>query len=94
LKLICDRYSARTGRKRYFLRPVWDARQTVLTVPGGGCALAKLSAGRRIADSLLSLDEIEILLDGWCEQRPSAPARLPWQAVVAAASSDHCHART
>ena len=82
LKLIRDRYSARTGRKRYFLRPAWDVRQTVRAVPGGGCTLAKLSAGRRIADSPLSLDEIEILLDGWREPMPNAPARLPWQASL------------
>jgi hypothetical protein len=92
LKLISDSYSARTGRKRYFLRPTWDARQTVLGVADGGCALAQLSAGRRIADSLMSLDEIEELLKSLRGLMGNAPARLPWQAGVVAATSDRSHA--
>ena len=94
LKLICDRYSARrTGRKRYFLRPVWDVRQTVRAVSGGGCELVKLSKGRRIAASLMSLDEIERLLNGQREPMPSSQERLSWQAGVEAASTDRRHAR-
>src|SRR4051812_35300446 len=89
LKLICDRYSARTGTKRYFLRAAWDVRQTVRAVPGGGCALAKLSAGRRVGASLMSLDEIESVLNGWREPMPNAPAPLPWQAGVVATSTNH-----
>ena len=91
LKLIRDRYSTRTGKKQYFLRPTWDARQTVFSVPDNGCALVKLSEGRRIAASLMSLDEIEGVLNGWRESMSNVPARLPWQAV--AAPSDRSHAR-
>ena len=83
LKLICDRYSPRYAAKRYFLRPIWDARKTLRPTPGGGCALVK---GRRVSISLMSLDEVESLLDGWIEPKPNAPARLPWQAGIVAAS--------
>ena len=60
-------------------------------VPGGGCVLVKLSEGRRITASLMSLDEIEDLLNGWRNSMVSAPARLPWQAGLVASSSDHRH---
>jgi ribosome modulation factor len=80
LKLVCDRQSVLAGGPRFFLRPTWDARKTVLPTIDGRYTLANLSEGRRIENSLMSLDEIERLLEAWDEPRPTAPARLPWQA--------------
>jgi hypothetical protein len=89
LKLVLDRYSAReTGDQRYFLRPIWDARQAVLALPGGGCELVKIYSGRRRAASLMPLDDVERLLGQWSEPKPFAPARLPWQVGVVAALAD------
>ena len=76
------------GRDRYFLRPIWDARHAVRALPGGRCKLVNISGGRRQAASLMLLDEIEQILDGWSEAKPFAPARLPWQAGVVEASND------
>ena len=91
LKLVLDRYSAcATGRDRYFLRPIWDARRAVRALPGG-CKLVKISEGRRVAASLLPLEEVERLLGQWSEPKPFAPARLPWQAGVVASLGDLRH---
>src|SRR6476469_6571461 len=76
LKLIRDRNSARVGMKRYFLRPTWDARKTLLPLAGGGWTLANIWEGRRIEDSLMSLDEIENLLGLWHELRAVSPSRV------------------
>ena len=85
LKIVLDRYSAAaTGRRRYFLRPIWDARQAVRALPGGGCELVWITEGRRKAASLLLLHEVEQLLSRWVEPKSCAPARLPWQAGVVA----------
>jgi hypothetical protein len=93
LKLVLDRYSAKaTGHDRYFLRPIWDARHAVRALPDGCCKLVNISGGRRQAASLMLLDEIEQILDGWSEAKPFAPARLPWQAGVVETSSDRRHA--
>ena len=92
LKLVLDRYSAKAiGRDRYFLRPIWDARHAVRALPGGRCKLVNISGGRRQAASLMLLDEIERILDGWSEAKPFAPARLAWQAGVVEASNDRRH---
>jgi hypothetical protein len=89
LKLIVDRDSERAAvSKRFFLRPTWDARQTVRTAPSGAYTLVKHPPGRRPVASLMSLDEIESLLAGWSEPMPNAPARLPWQAGVVEQYSD------
>jgi hypothetical protein len=50
LKIVLDRYSAAaTGCRRYFLRPIWDARQAVRALPDGGYELVKILAnGRRM----------------------------------------------
>jgi hypothetical protein len=76
LKPIRDRDSARTGMKRYFLRPTCDARKTLLPLPDGGWTLANIEEGRRIVDSLMSLDKIENLLGLWHERRAVTPARV------------------
>jgi hypothetical protein len=48
LKAIVDRYHAdETGRKRYYLRPIWDARHVVRVLPSGGYELATSTRGRR-----------------------------------------------
>jgi hypothetical protein len=86
--MVLDRYSAyATGRNRYFLRPIWDARRAVRALPGGGCALVRITDGRRNAATLMPLDDVELLLSRWSEPKPYAPARLPWQAGVVAASA-------
>ena len=86
LKIVLDRYSAAaTGRKCYFLRPIWDARQAIRALPDGGYELVKILAnGRRRSASLLLLHEVEQLLSRWVEPKSCAPARLPWQAGVVA----------
>ena len=76
-----------TGNQRYFLRPIWDARHAVRALPDGGCELVTISAGRRKAASLMPLDDVERLLSHWSEPKPFAPARLPWQAGVVAATA-------
>jgi len=92
LKLVLDRYGAcATGRDRYFLRPIWDARRAVRALPGGGCELVRITDGRRKAASLLLISDVENVLARWSDTRPCAPARLLWQAGVEAASSDHLH---
>ena len=88
LKLVLDRYSVKaTGRDRYFLRPIWDARRAVRALPGGGCELVRISDGRRGAASLMPLDDVEKVLSRWSEPMANAPARLPWRAGVVAASA-------
>ena len=85
LKIVLDRYSAAaTGQKEYFLRPIWDARRAVRVLPSGSYELVYIAEGRRRAASLLPLDDLEQLLIRWSELNPCAPARLPWQAGVAA----------
>ena len=85
LKIVLDRYSASaTGRKEYFLRPIWDARRAVRVLPSGSYELVYIADGRRRAASLLPFDDLEQLLIRWNEPKPCAPARLPWQAGVAA----------
>ena len=79
MKLIRDRNSARVGMKRYFLRPTWDARKTLLPLPDGGWTLANIEEGRRIVDSLMSLDEIENLLGLWHERRMPEHATTIWR---------------
>jgi hypothetical protein len=72
LKIVLHRYSAAApGQKRYFLRPIWDAKRAVRLLSGGEHELVALTVGRRRAASLLTLDGVEHVL---------APARLPWQA--------------
>jgi hypothetical protein len=52
LKLVLDRYkTAATGTKRYFLRPIWDARRALLVLPDGGRMLVRIAEGRRSAAS-------------------------------------------
>ena len=72
LKLIRDRQShiARTDR-RYFLRPLWNARRAVQTRPDGSCELVKIYAGR--TPVLGSLQDIEQLLVRWGESAPEHP---------------------
>jgi hypothetical protein len=85
LKIVLDRYSAAaTGQKEYFLRPIRDARRAVRVLPCGSYELVYIAEGRRRAASLLPLDDLEQLLIRWTEPKPCAPARLPWQAGVAA----------
>lgn len=81
LKLVLDRYrAASTGRDRYFLRPIWDARRAVQVRPAGGYKLVRITEkGRRTAASLLPLDEIESILANWDEPRTNPPAQLPWR---------------
>jgi hypothetical protein len=79
--MVLDRYSAyATGRKRYFLRPIWDARRAVRVLPGGACELVWITVGRRMAASLLLIDEVEDLISRWGEPKTGAPARLPRKA--------------
>jgi hypothetical protein len=82
LKMVLDRYSAAaTGRKCYFLRPIWDAGRAVRVLPGGAYELVKTwSNGRRRSASLLTIDEVARLLSRWNEPMACAPARFPWQA--------------
>jgi hypothetical protein len=83
LKMVLDRYSAcATGHRRYFVRPIWDARRAIRALPGGGCELVMITAGRRTAASLLLIGEVEDLLTRWSDTRACAPARLLWQADV------------
>ena len=78
LKIVLDRYSASaTGRKEYFLRPIWDARRAVRILPSGSYELVYIHVGRRRVASLLPLDDLEQLLTRWSEPKPCAPARLP-----------------
>jgi hypothetical protein len=95
LKMVLDRYSAyATGRSRYFLRPIWDARRAVRILPAGGCELVMIAVGRRAAASLLLIDEVEDLVSRWSEPKPVSPARLPWQAGVVAETFGVTHANS
>jgi len=68
LKAIVDRYHAdETGRKRYYLRPIWDARHVVRVLPSGGYELATSTRGMRHVATPLSLDDIELLIGGGSE---------------------------
>jgi len=68
LKPIVDRSNAdQTGRKRYYLRPIWDARHVVRMLPSGGYEMAKSTRGRRHVATPLSLDDIEHLIGGWSD---------------------------
>ena len=70
LKPIGDGYNADHGdHKRYYLRPIWDARYVVRVLPSGGHEMAMSTRGRRHVATPLSLDDIELLIGGW-----SAPA--------------------
>ena len=70
LKPIVDGYNADQGdHKRYYLRPIWDARYVVRVLPSGGHEMAMSTRGRRHVATPLSLDDIELLIGGW-----SAPA--------------------
>src|SRR5690349_12638283 len=75
-RLIHDRASARSGMKRYFLRPTWDARRTVLPLTQGGWVLANILDGRRVDESLMSLDEIERLIERGHALMHAARSRL------------------
>jgi len=76
LKLLLDRFGANgIVRNRYFLRPIWDARRAVRALPGGGWELVRNSAGRRNAASLMTLDDVELLLALWSEPKPFGPHR-------------------
>jgi len=83
LKLVRDRYSfAATGQRRFFIRPVWDARRAVRILPDGGWELVPILAhGRRRGASQLLIEEAEQLLRRWSGPLPCAPARFPWQAA-------------
>jgi hypothetical protein len=66
LKLIADRCKAdQTGRERYYLRPIGDARRVVRALPSGGYEMAISTRGRRRVATPLSLDDIELLIGGW-----------------------------
>jgi hypothetical protein len=68
LKLIVDRYSIRqTGHERYYVRPIWDARHAVRVLPGGGHDLVLVTRKRRHVASPLPLDDVELLLNRWCD---------------------------
>jgi hypothetical protein len=70
LKSIVDRYHAdETGRKRYYLRPIWDARHVVRVLPSGGYELATSTRGRRDVATALALDDMELLLSRWIGER-------------------------
>jgi hypothetical protein len=70
LKAIVDRYHAdETGRKRYYLRPIWDARHVVRVLPSGGYELATSTRGRRGVATALALDDMELLLSRWIGER-------------------------
>jgi hypothetical protein len=70
LKSIVDRYHAdETGRKRYYLRPIWDARHVVRVLPGGRFELATSTRGRRDVATALALDDMELLLSRWIGER-------------------------
>jgi hypothetical protein len=87
LKIVLDRYSASaTGRKEYFLRPIWNARRGVRVLPSGSYELVYIAKGRRRAASLLPLDDLEQLLHRLSKLKSCAPARLPWEAGVVAQS--------
>jgi hypothetical protein len=84
LKMVMDRYSVcATGRNRYFLRPIWDARRAVRALPGGGRKLVRITEGRRDAASLLLIEEVEDLLTRWSDTRPFTHAGLVWHTGVA-----------
>jgi hypothetical protein len=71
LKPIVDGYNAdQGGRKRYYVRPIWDARHVVRVLPSGGYEMAMSRRGRRHVATPLSLDDIELLIGGW--STPSA----------------------
>jgi hypothetical protein len=64
LKPIVDGYNAdQGGRKRYYLRPIGDARR-VVRVPPSGYEMAMSRRGRRHVATPLSLDDIELLIGG------------------------------
>jgi hypothetical protein len=66
LKSIVDRYHAdETGRKRYYLRPICDARHVVRVLPSGGYELANSTRGRRDVATALALEDLELLLSQW-----------------------------
>jgi hypothetical protein len=68
LKPIVDRSNAdQTGRKGYYLRPIWDTRHVVRVLPSGGYELATSTRGRRHVATPLSLDDIELLIGGGSE---------------------------
>ena len=51
--------------RRYYLRPIWDARHVVRVLPSGGYEMATSTRGRRHVATPLSLDDIELLIGGW-----------------------------
>jgi len=63
LKLIVDKVD-QTGRERYYLRTIWDARHVVRVLPSGGYEMAMSRRGRRRVATPLSLDDIELLIAG------------------------------
>jgi hypothetical protein len=66
LKLIVDRFEGpHTGRERYYLRPIWDARRVVRVLPDGGYELATVAGRRRYVVRPLPLEDIELLLVRW-----------------------------
>jgi hypothetical protein len=65
LKPIVDADQA--DRKRYYLRPIWDARHVVRVLPNGGYEMAMSTRGRKHVTTPLSLDDIELLIGGWSE---------------------------
>jgi hypothetical protein len=65
LKLIVDRYKVdQTGRERYYLRRIWDARHVARMLSSGGYEMAMSTRGRRHVATPLSLDDIELLIGG------------------------------
>ena len=77
LKPIVDGYDADQADRRYYLRPIWDARHVVRVLPSGGYEMAMSTRGRRHVATPLSLDDIELLIGGW-----SAPAGADRQHVL------------
>jgi hypothetical protein len=87
LKLGLDRYStAATGTKRYFIRAIWDAKRVLRALPSGQYGFVKVGNGKRIAGSLLLLNEVESILATWNGPRVNPPGRLPWRGGVIAAN--------
>jgi hypothetical protein len=52
------------GSKRYYVRPVWDARHVLRVLPSGGYEMAMSRRGRRRVATPISLDDIELLIGG------------------------------
>jgi len=86
LKLILDRYSAaQTGRERYYLRPIGDAKYAVRVLPSGDFDLVMVARKRRHVASTLRLDDVELVLSRWNE--PVGWNRWSWTRSAAPGAS-------